>query len=190
MRKFTRQRTVPIDLVWIVGDGAIATEGVGEGKLFPVVILDTTIRLDIVEYIRVHMFSGPGDVLVTWGKVLSRNDMISLTLQFQRPMEFSFSIAFELQKNHAILVEAILRSGGLYVQAGAEGDRVRTTLDKPRVIIEVPDTGFAPHWQRICLSFLTKNARAEGADRRAAKQLALTQYALLQEMAAARPFAR
>lgn len=156
--------------------------------MIPIVILDTSDRPDIVEYMRLHQFSGPGDVLTTWGKLVTRQETVSLMLKFQRPMEFGFVIAFELHKAHAILVEGILRSGGIYIQAGVEGDRVRNTLGQPRVIIEVPETGFAPRWEQICLSYLAKKVRAEGIDRKAARRLALEQYALLKEMAAARPF--
>lgn len=183
-----RQTTVRVQPLQIVGDGAIAMLGVGEGRLIPAVILDTGSRPDIVEYLKVHRFSGPGDVLVTWGKLLTRDDIVSLMLQFQRPIEFSFSIAFELKKAHAILVEGILRSGGLYIQAGSEGDRIRNTLDEPRVIIEVPDTGFGPRWEKICLAYLAKKLRAEGTNPRMASRVAAEQYEMLKEMAGARPF--
>jgi hypothetical protein len=188
MSLFSRQKSVNVRPVSIVGDGAIAMHGVGEGKMFPVVILDTSDWPEIVEYMRIHQFSGPGDVLTTWGKLATRKNTVILILKFQRPMEISFAIAFELHKAHSILVEGVLQSGGLYIQAGVEGDRVRNTLHQPRVIIEVPDTGFALRWEQICLAYLATKARAEGFNRKTAKRLAVEQYAMLKQLAAARPF--
>jgi hypothetical protein len=40
----------------IVADGAIASRGVGEGRLIPLVILDTSSRPDVEEYIRPHQY--------------------------------------------------------------------------------------------------------------------------------------
>lgn len=188
MNPFSKGKTVLTNPVSIVGDAAIAMHGVGEGRMIPLVILDTGERPEIVEYIRIHQFAGLGDVRVTWAQALNREDCVSLMLSFLRPMEFSFAILFELRKAHAILVEGVLRSGSLYLQAGSKGDRVSHTLDRPRVIIEVPDTGFRPHWQKICLVYLAQKVRASGVGRQEAKRLALEQYRLLQEMAAAKPF--
>lgn len=188
--RFTRRNEITVVPVWIVGDGAIAVQGVGEGRIIPVVILDTIERTDIVEYIRIHRFSGPGDVLVKWGEMTTREDTVSLTITVQRPVELEVTIAFELAKAHAILVETILKSGALYIQAGTEGDRIGNTLETPRVLLEVPDTGFGRRWEKIYLSYARKKARAEGADRRTAKAVAAERFELLKEMAAARPFPR
>lgn len=188
MNPFSKGKTVLTSAVSIVGDAAIAMRGVGEGRMIPLVILDTSERPEIVEYMRIHQFAGLGDVKVTWGQALNREDCVSLMLNFVRPMEFSFAILFELRRAHAILVEGILRSGSLYLQAGSKGDRISHTLHEPRVLIEVPDTGFRPRWEKICLTYLVRKIRASGFDRQEAKRLALEQYRTLREMIAAKPF--
>ncbi|WP_159078615.1 hypothetical protein [Sphingobium yanoikuyae] len=188
MNRLFRRKAVNANPVCIAGDGAIAIHGVNEGRVIPLVILDTSVRTEINEYIRIHQFSGHGDVTITWGQALSRPDTVSLMLNFIRPVELSFAIIFELQKAHSILVEGALCSGGLYLQAGVEGDRVRNTIEQPRVVIEIPDTGFRPRWEKICQRYLAKKMRAAGLDRKAAKHVAAEQYSELQKMALARPF--
>src|ERR1700730_420478 len=59
------------DALRIVADGAIAHSGVGEGRLIPLVILDTSSRPDLEEYIRVHQYAGAGDVKCQWGQLCS-----------------------------------------------------------------------------------------------------------------------
>jgi hypothetical protein len=52
--------------VRIVADGAIAAGPIGDGRLIPLLILDTTERSDLEEFIRVHQFLSPGDVNFQW----------------------------------------------------------------------------------------------------------------------------
>lgn len=48
--------------VTIVADAGIAVDGIGGGRLIPLLILDTTDRPDLEELIRVHQHLTPGDV--------------------------------------------------------------------------------------------------------------------------------
>jgi hypothetical protein len=69
----------------IAGDAAIAQHGMGEGRMIPLLILDTTKRDDIDELIRIHEHLPPGDVNSQWGRIEHRRDRaISLILQFLR----------------------------------------------------------------------------------------------------------
>ena len=47
----------------ILADAAIATEKIGNGKLIPVLILDTSERPDVAELIRIHAHLPQGDVI-------------------------------------------------------------------------------------------------------------------------------
>jgi len=60
---------------------------------------------------------------------------------FQRPSELIVVIDFDIVKQ-GILVDQILTSKGLYIQAGRDGDRFKTKPDAKKIIIEIPDTGF------------------------------------------------
>ena len=54
-------------LVPIVGDAAIATKSIGEGRIVPLIIFDENARPDLAELVRVHQELEPGDADCQWG---------------------------------------------------------------------------------------------------------------------------
>jgi len=172
--------------VEIVGDGAISTVGVGDGRMLPVLILGTHGRPDIVEHIRLHQHSGPGDVNVQWGEMREYPDTVMLILSFIRPVQMKVIVAFDLRRNHGFLVEQILSTSGVYIQAGANGDRLKNTMDRPRIVIEIPDTGFRRRWDRLYLQHTVRMLRERGLDRKQAKAAAPEAIAQLREIGAFR----
>ncbi len=130
------------DALCIVADGAIASCGVSEGRLIPLVILDTKSRPDVEEFIRVHQYVGAGDVKSQWGQLIGHDNTVALNLSFLRPAELVAIIEFDLQRSHGIRVEQILTTRALYIQAGREGDRlIHDMKNLPKVILEVPELG-------------------------------------------------
>lgn len=172
--------------VRIVGDGAISTAGVGDGRMLPVLILDTTERPDIIEYIRLHQHGSSGDVKVQWAQMPDHLDTQMLLLKVLRPAELNILIAFDLHRNHGFLIEQILGMNGLYLQAGEDGDRMGNTMDHPRILVEVPDTGFRRNWDRLYFQFTVKKLRGMGLDRKQAKVGARDAIAKLREIGAFR----
>jgi hypothetical protein len=170
----TLNREQEAEVLRIVADGAIAHGHVGEGRIIPLVILDTTNRADVEEYIRVHQFTEPGDVKCQWGQVFGHDDTVALILSFQRPAQVVAIIEFELDRNHGSLIDQALAAKSIYIQAGREGDRLKHNLDLPKVIVEVPDLGFMEIWDDIYLRHTTAKIRAKGASRADAKRLART----------------
>jgi hypothetical protein len=161
------------DALRIVADAGIATVGVGEGRMIPLVILDTSSRPDLEEYIRVHQYVGPGDVKCQWGQLIGHNDTVALVLSFSRPAELVAIVEFDLQKHHGVLVEQVLGSKALYIQAGRDGDRLKHDLNLPKVILEVPDTGFGrKFWDKIYSRYTTAKMRERGLNRTNAKRAA------------------
>jgi hypothetical protein len=161
------------DALRIVADGAIAHPGVGEGRLIPLVILDTSSRPDLEEYIRVHQYVRAGDVKSQWGQLIGHNNTVALVLWFSRPAELVAILEFELQRNHGVLVEQVLGSKALYIQAGREGDRLKHDVSLPKVILEVPDTGFGKKfWDKIYFQYTTAKMRERGMNRADAKRAA------------------
>jgi hypothetical protein len=161
------------DALRIVADGAIAHSGVGEGWLIPLVILDTSSRPDLEEYIRVHQYVGAGDVKCQWGQLIGHDNTVALVLSFSRPAKLVVIAEFDLQKNHGVLVEQVLGSKALYIQAGREGDRLKHDLNLPKVILEVPDTGFGgKFWDKIYCQYATAKMRERGLNRADAKRTA------------------
>ena len=164
--KILHEHPVPI-----VADAAIATEWMGDGRLIPLVILDTTDRLDLEEFIRIHQYVSPGDADSQWAMLENSSGRVALVLTFKKPMEMSAVLAFDPAKQGG-LVDQIIHSRGLYIQAGREGDRFIKNPDAPKVIVEIPNTGFAEVWNEIFFRAVVQRMRQEGFPRREAKQAA------------------
>lgn len=141
------------DLVPIVGNGAIAGR-VAEGVVIPLVILDTRDRPDIAEIIRVQAHLPPGHVRLQWGGVENRPDDVLLVLDFERPIEARAVLRFEIEAE-GILVESALTARALYLQAGKPGDRFKHDIDRPKLLVELPETGFRPKWDEVFLKRMT-----------------------------------
>jgi hypothetical protein len=169
-------------LVPIVGDAAIATVGVGHGRLIPLIIIDTTTRPDLAEVVEAQAHLPVGDVVVQWGVLPKRHDHIVLLLKFQRPTERAAVIEFDIAKQ-GILVEHILVSNGLYIQAGKTGDRLKHDLNRPKMLIEVPDTGIRSQWDKLYFDAVVKRARKDGLGRRDAKEVARAVIGQIRELA-------
>lgn len=158
-------------LVPIVADAAIATETLGYGRLIPLVILDTSDRPDLEEFIRVHQYSDPGDVISQWATLKDGSDRIGLVLTFNGPMDLSVILAFDPDRQGG-LVDQIIHAKGLYLQAGRPGDRLIKNPNAPKVIANIPDTGFAKVWEDIFFQAAVRRARANGIGRHQAKEVA------------------
>lgn len=157
--------------VEIVADASISTRGTVEGRLIPLLILDTSERPDIVELVRISRIQPPGDVVCQWGQLMGSNDSVALLLSFKRPVELFMVLQFKIVRQ-GILVDQILNSHAVYIQPGKDGDRYITTIDNQRILIEVPDTHFQPEWDRLFLKHLALDMRKKGLQRQQAKQAA------------------
>lgn len=184
MRKPTKGSVALPLIVPIVGDAAIAGPP-ADGRLIPVLILDTTEHPAVDELIRVHDHLSPGDALSTWAILRGVGDVV-LLLTFERPIAAEIALRFNVERE-AILVETMLTGGAVYLQSGAAGDRLSTTLDAPRVLVELPDSGFRTHWDAHLKKLMTTlMARRLGLGRRPAAAAALTVIAELKRLAAFR----
>jgi hypothetical protein len=185
---FRRYQSIPLNsseeaqVVPIVGDAAIATVGVGHGRLIPLIIIDATNRPDLAEVIRAQVHLPAGDVAVQWGLLPKRHDHIALLLKFQRPTERAAVVEFDIAKQ-GILVEHILQSNGLYIQAGKFGDRLKYDLNLPKMLLEVPDTGIRALWDKLYFDAVVKRARKDGLGRRDAKEVARAAIGQIRELA-------
>lgn len=166
----------------IVADGAIATEALGEGRLIPLIIVDAHNRADIVEIVRIHQHTGQGDVGAQWVQIEGRPGTVSLVLRFIRPAEATAIVEFDLGQNQGVLVDQILSANGLYLQCGVEGDRLRDDVQRPKLVIEVPDTGFKKDWDRIYKRHWVERLKASGRSRAECRRLANEAIAKLREL--------
>jgi hypothetical protein len=164
-------RELPERPIPIVADAAIATGKVGDGRLIPLIILDTCKRHDLEELIRIHQYVCPGDVLFQWATIEDGSGRIDLLLTFEKPMAMTALIAFDMTK-YSGLIDQIIRTKGLYIQAGKEGDRLRHDPERPKLILEIPDTGFSRTWDDLFYKSVVRRMRQAGLLRREAKEAA------------------
>lgn len=175
MKLKSKQVEIPIKHPWeaqparIINDAAVATVGVGDGRLIPLLIIDSGERPDIEELVRVHEHLPPGDVKVQWGDLKSGPGAIALLLRFTRPAEVLLVLNFDIVRQGGV-VDQILSSRALYLQPGREGDRLSNTLAAKRILIEVPETGFSKKWDGILFKHLVKDFRRKGLPKHQAKE--------------------
>jgi hypothetical protein len=103
-----------------------------------------------------------------------------------RPAELVAIVEFDLQRNHGIIVEQILITKALYIQAGRNGDRLIHDLNLPKVILEVPELGFASVWEEIYLRHVIAQMRERGLSRANAKRVAKQAIEEMRKLAAIR----
>lgn len=157
----------------IVSDAAIMSRGIADGKLIPLVILDTTQRPDIDEIVQVHQHVGAGgDVETAWLRQSWRNrGELRLMLHFIQPVTCVVLLNFELQR-FAGFIDQIVHNEAIYIQPGRAGDRLKNTLTSPRIIVEIDCENFRPTWDRIFERAAAKNLRRRGMTSRRAKEAA------------------
>lgn len=171
-----RRRTIPLRHpaeacpVSIVSDASIATRGVADGRLIPLLILDTSDRPDIESMVQAHESFDSGDVVSTWG-LRSRFDTghIRLTLTTSQPSSCTLIIDLSTA-THAAIIDHIIQAQGVYIQPGRPGDRLKSDLQRPRILVEIPSRHFRPVWEGIMHRNLVKSFRRQGLSRGDAKQ--------------------
>jgi hypothetical protein len=155
----------------IVNDAGIAVGGLGEGRLIPLVIVDTTGRSDIDELMRIHEHLDPGDATSQWIQLAGHSHTISLVLHFVRPAALTLIVEFDLSQR-AGLVDQIISVGAVYIQAGRPGDRFISTMESLRILVEIPDTGVREIWNNMFKKETIRKMRADGLNRADAKRAA------------------
>jgi len=156
----------------IVNDAGISTRGVFGGKMLPLLLLDTSNRPDVEEFIRIHQALGPGDVTFQWAQIEDHDDTVALLLRCIRPVEVSMLLEFEIVRQ-GFLVDQALRGGGMYI-ARAEGqdDRWIMNPDRPHVCVELGVTGFEDAWEDMFHKHVEKDFRRNGMGRAEARRAA------------------
>jgi len=140
----------------VTGDGAISTALWGEGRLIPVVIVDTSGNIDIQNLINVHQHTPPGDVVSTWALRRFDSDNIYLKLEFSRPVSTTTYIPFSLEK-YASLVSGIIISRAMYLQPSDSGSCVSEGINKPKILIEI--SAVLEGWEKLQKKSLIKKYR-------------------------------
>ncbi|MCS3442203.1 hypothetical protein [Microbacterium phyllosphaerae] len=157
----------------ITSSAAMAEEGEFAGKFVPIVMVDIRDHPDVQEVIRVHGHLDSGDCGIEWGVRVGGHgeSTVLLHLEFLRPIALRIAVAFDLDP-FAPIVDNILHAGAMYLQHGLSGDSYLSTQDAPRLLIEIPDVGFARHWEWMYRRAVVKVMRANGAPPKVAKTAA------------------
>ncbi|MGW4673436.1 hypothetical protein [Streptomyces sp. NPDC004324] len=148
----------------IVGDAAIATHGFADGRMIPVLIVDTAARPDLEELVRVHQHLSSGDCKSNWGRNLNDKDQVILHLEFIRPIQATVTLAFDVP-TQGVLVDSILETQAFFLLPGCPGDRFITKQESPRILVEVPRSDFGDIWEKLLRHVLRKYFREQGLGR-------------------------
>ena len=157
----------------IVGDGAIAMPDIGDGRLIPVVIVDCDSRRDLYDLVLAHEDSLPGDVSITWFRKILSKKSVFLILKFKKPVESECVIEFDIGK-YGGTVDLIINARAFYFQPKDSGTIVSKSLDKPKIIIEVPSETKLDDWDSILANHLVKKFIKQGATKKEAHEAAKT----------------
>ncbi|MHA6694630.1 hypothetical protein [Homoserinimonas sp. A520] len=134
-------------------------------------MVDATGHPEITELIRAHAHTPAGDCKSQWATALGSSDVVRLQLEFERPVATEFLIGFELPK-FAGAIDNILRARSMYLLEGDVDSTFTSTDGQPRILVELPSTGFEAAWQRIFRKSVANMFREEGQGRGASRALA------------------
>lgn len=152
-----------------IADGALSIPFAADGRLIPVVILDTSSDTTLSDLIELHDDSCPGDVESFWGRKRFSKKNIFLTLNFQRPVEFQLIVKFDLSKS-PLLIDCIIQSRAVYIQPGCPGARVSNDINAPKILVEIPTRTTFDEWDSILEEQIKKRLKKEGVSSKEIKK--------------------
>lgn len=148
---------------YFISNGGISIPTIGEGRLIPCLIFDKNIAKEIAELCQIHKNSAPGDVETTWVRPIKfklKTEELVLKIKFQSPIELTFGIKFNLKK-HYNLIDGIILSQSLRIEAGQYGDKI-SHLKNEDILIEVPRTNFDISWKNYLNDILREKYKERG----------------------------
>ena len=134
-------------VVSVVSDALILQKGFADGRGLPLIIIDTTGYPQVERSIELHRNASQGEVSYVWGKTTNGKHII-LRISMISPVEIEFIVLFDLHK-HYELINLIIKSHLLYIQAGKPGDRLIHDMAKPKLFLEIGSTDFDNKWESI-----------------------------------------
>jgi hypothetical protein len=142
-----------------------------DGKLIPLVVIDTNERSDIDSLFASYTPETVGDVAIQWGRRDGApQGTVTLNIQFIAPVKQFLMLDFEIVRQ-GLVVDGILRTRELYLQGVRSGD-ADTQVQSPKVRVVVPDTTFDGIWEELLIHELAQRSKALGATEHHARFLA------------------
>jgi len=100
-----------------------------------------------------------------WGQIEAHEGTVALFLNFIRPIELFMVLEFNIVRQ-GILVEQALTGQGMYIAKAEDArDRLIKDINRPKVILEIGDTGFRQTWDELFHKHLEKDFRNHGLSR-------------------------
>lgn len=153
----------------LVGDGAIGDPRAADGRLIPVLILDTTIDESLLNLVKIHSESPPGDVESMWAVKRFSSKFVFLVLKFEKPVELRVVVKFTVKK-HSNLIDGIIKARALYVQPGKLGDKLSHNPNAPKILVEIPSKSTFPKWDDMLTKHVRTKLKKEGVGRKEIKK--------------------
>lgn len=147
-------------IVDVVSDALIYQRNVCDGKAIPHIIISTEQYPEIEKSIALHKDVKEGEVIFTWTMSTDRK-YVFLMMDSKAPVEISYIVRFDLFK-HCGVIDRILSAKLMFIQAGKDGQRLLNTPDAPKLLLEVPHTGFENEWKKIYRKIQEKRFRNLG----------------------------
>jgi len=155
----------------IVSDALVSNSKLADGRLVPVLLVDCSSRTDIKDLIKAHRYVAPGDVKTQWGKRYKTGKTLMLILSFEKPSKCKAVLEFDILKQGG-LVDQIMRSEAFILQYAEQGERFITTLDREKIIVEVPSKSAWSLWNEELFKALESDAKSKGMSKKQAKEYA------------------
>ena len=155
----------------IVADALVSNSKLADGRLVPVILVDCSSRTDIKDLITVHAHIEPGDVKTQWGKPFKTSKTIMLILSFKKPSKCNAVLEFDILKQGG-LVDRIMYCEAFILQCGEEGERFLNTLDREKIVVEVPSKQVMPLWNEELFEALESDGKRKGMSKKQAKEYA------------------
>jgi hypothetical protein len=142
-----------------------------DGKLIPLVVIDTNERPDLDSLLASYTPETVGDVAIQWGRRDGApKGTVTLYVQFIAPVKRLLILDFEIVRLGQV-VDGILRTRELYLQGVRSGD-ADTQVQTPKVKVVVPDTEFDAIWEELLIDELAQRSKALGTTDQHARLLA------------------
>ena len=151
-------------IVDIINDALIYQRNLCDGRAIPHLIIDTENYPEIAKSIELHSEVTEGSITVTWGLTIDKKYVL-LLIESISPVEISYIIKFDLYKQCSV-IDKILSAQLMYIQSGKKGDRLLKTQHNPKLLMEIPHTGFEKEWVKIYRKAQEKRFKDLGVKRK------------------------
>ena len=131
----------------VASTGSVSSTGIANGRMVPVVMLQSDEGKIIETAIKAHMGIENGSCQSQWGCTTDGNTII-LSLEISSPVAVKIMIPLDIIEKGAT-VDQIIHTQCLWLMTGEPGMRLSENLNKERILLEIPSREFASEWRRI-----------------------------------------